>query len=516
MQASFSSVSASCVDQSSNPVGTPGTNSVENIILGPQDIVNCTFYNEPDCSSLNDQCNVGMCNPTTGDCEPQPTNEGGSCNDGQYCTNPDTCQGGTCTGPLRNCNDSNVCTDDSCDDVADQCVHANNTASCYDGNACTTNDSCSGGNCVGGPPLNCNDTNVCTNDSCNPTTGCVHTNNTAPCEDGNLCTINDTCSNGTCHGGPPPNCNDGNVCTNDTCNATTGCVHTNNTAARDDGLYCTVGDACQAGTCTGTARECGDGNECMADSCDDVRDRRVNDPVPLNGASCDDGAFCTDPDTCQDGTCTGAAWHCDDGNVCTFDSCDEISDTCLNEPEPVDGNLCNDGLFCTVEDACQGGMCTGRPRDCDDGDECTLDTCDEEEDLCVNGGDPLCNMDHLKCYRTRPKGWRFAERNVMLEDQFEASEMTVERLKYFCNPTDKSGEGILNPEGHLVCYKIKDAAGQPKFSPVDLEMADQFSDDTLSLFRGDCRKSSVLCVPSTKRLASPSGAFLELTTDLLD
>jgi hypothetical protein len=57
-------------------------------------------------------------------------------------------------------------------------------------------------------------------------TGCVHTDNTAPCNDGNVCTTNDACSGGVSVGGPPLNCDDGNVCTDDTCSPATGCVHT--------------------------------------------------------------------------------------------------------------------------------------------------------------------------------------------------------------------------------------------------------------------------------------------------
>src|SRR5262249_24359525 len=30
---------------------------------------------------------------------------------------------------------------------------------------------------------------------------------------------------------------------------------------------------------------------------------------------------------------------------------------------------------CTVADACRAGVCTGGPRDCDDGDTCTIDAC---------------------------------------------------------------------------------------------------------------------------------------------
>jgi hypothetical protein len=61
---------------------------------------------------------------------------------------------------------------------------------CNDANACTTNDTCSVGACIGAP-LDCRDGNPCTNDSCNPATGCVNTNNTSPCNDGNACTTSD-------------------------------------------------------------------------------------------------------------------------------------------------------------------------------------------------------------------------------------------------------------------------------------------------------------------------------------
>src|SRR5207253_2854691 len=54
---------------------------------------------------------------------------------------------------------------------------------------CTAGEVCSGGTCQPGTPRNCNDGNPCTDDSCNPTTGCVHTNNTASCDDGNACTL---------------------------------------------------------------------------------------------------------------------------------------------------------------------------------------------------------------------------------------------------------------------------------------------------------------------------------------
>jgi hypothetical protein len=129
----------------------------------------------------------------------------------------------------------------------------NNANACDDGNACTTGDACAFGSCHAGAAVNCNDGNVCTTDTCDAATGCVNANNTAACSDGNACTTNDTCVGGAC-GGVPLLCDDGNVCTTDTCDAVTGCVFTNNANACDDGNDCTAGDFCAIGTCRpGTA-----------------------------------------------------------------------------------------------------------------------------------------------------------------------------------------------------------------------------------------------------------------------
>jgi subtilisin-like proprotein convertase family protein len=98
----------------------------------------------------------------------------------------------TTTSCAVDCNDNNPCTDDSCD-PASGCVHTPNASTCNDGNLCTTGDICTGGTCVG-TPVNCDDGNVCTDDACIAATGlCGHTNNTGPCDDGNPCTTGDTC-----------------------------------------------------------------------------------------------------------------------------------------------------------------------------------------------------------------------------------------------------------------------------------------------------------------------------------
>jgi len=101
------------------------------------------------------------------------------------------------------------------------------------------------------------------------------------------------------------------------------------------------------------------------------------DPDCVASSTCGDGIL--DPgEDCDDG-------NNDDGDCCAADC----------SYEPVD-SPCDNGLFCTVNDACDGtGTCLdGTARDCDDGEICTDDTCNETERRCDNtfnpGNDPSC------------------------------------------------------------------------------------------------------------------------------
>jgi endoglycosylceramidase len=154
-----------------------------------------------------------------------------------------------------------------------------------------------------------------------------------------------------------------------------------------------------------------------------------------------------------------------------------------------------------------------------------------EQTLTVTRPDTLClpaekdavpsdlNINHFKCYKVREaKGTpKFAPpHDVDLGDQFETKVTRVMRPKYLCTPVATDGQGIPDPEGHLMCYKIKDAPGQPRFQRQEIDIEDQFAEQDLKTVRGDCRRSTFLCVPSTKRIASPSGAFIEMGSGLLD
>ena len=174
----------------------------------------------------------------------------------------------------------------------------------------------------------------------------------ADCSDGNACNGTETCQGGLCVAGLPPDCDDGNPCTHD-CDPAVGCLHTPvaDGQACSDGNPCTTPDTCQAGTCTS------------------------GPPLP-DGSACSDGDRCTLADTCRAGACVGGPpRNCSDDNTCTSDGCDPLTG-CTHTTLP-DGSVCDDRDACTVNDACSGGTCiVGDPRNCDDGNPCTSDTCD--------------------------------------------------------------------------------------------------------------------------------------------
>jgi hypothetical protein len=125
--------------------------------------------------------------------------------------------------------------------IAVDCV-----ASCdADTDVCTSNDSVVDGVCTPGPPLDCDDDNELTIDSCDPDTGCVHIPDDSGCNDGLFCNGTETFDivNG-CQPGTPPDCNDGVACTVDTCNEDVDeCENAPDDGACDDANSCTI-DAC--------------------------------------------------------------------------------------------------------------------------------------------------------------------------------------------------------------------------------------------------------------------------------
>ena len=66
--------------------------------------------------------------------------------------------------------------------------------------------------------------------------------------------------------------------------------------------------------------------------------------------------------------------RCDDGNDCTTDTCTE--GVCTFTPDCTDDADCDDGDACTTGVCTAEGCCEYTPITCDDGNDCTTDTCD--------------------------------------------------------------------------------------------------------------------------------------------
>ena len=194
---------------------------------------------------------------------------------------------------------------------------------------------------------------VRTNGSCAPA------DEGQPCNDGNSCTLNDTCVSGVCTG---TSCDDGNVCTDDTCSVLTGCVFTPRSGSCDDGLFCDGTDTCSAGTCVHSGDPCAGGGECD-DACNEA------------AADCavDAGTSCTD-----------------DGNVCTDDQCDG-NGACAH---PDNTAPCDDGDSCTASGVCGGGSCQpGTPIEvCGDSQACGTEQCDDGNATDGDGCDSNCTI----------------------------------------------------------------------------------------------------------------------------
>ncbi len=199
-------------------------------------------------------------------------NDGGwICDDKVNCTE-DKCDLATktCTFTPKNsgCHDGKPCTVDHCvaSGTSFTCTYDLVTGACDDGDACTGQGTCLGATCVA-EPLNCNDGNPCTTDSCQ--SGCQHLVHDGACDlDGSVCTP-DVCVGTVCTAGAPNACDDGSACTLDACNAVTGCSSTPLAAgtACNDGAACTTGDGCTNGVCAGTPLSCAAGQTCIAGAC---------------------------------------------------------------------------------------------------------------------------------------------------------------------------------------------------------------------------------------------------------
>jgi hypothetical protein len=253
-------------------------------------VIGCN--NSEECvSQLKD---VGPCREVycdAGTCRIRVQEEGTVCDDANACTEDETCTGGLCIGTLIACDDGDPCTKDSCNPLSGCTYEDNEGAVCDDGQPCTKKDTCIEGQCSG-TQVNCDDGNTCTTDACDQATGeCVFISNSDLCDDKNACTENDKCLAGVCAGSPSQACNDNGDCG--------GC-----------GDACLGQFVCTMGVCQpdpATVVSCPqDQGPCLVNQCVIENDQAVCKALAKpNQTVCDDANECTFDDLCKNGNCFG-------------------------------------------------------------------------------------------------------------------------------------------------------------------------------------------------------------------
>jgi hypothetical protein len=328
--------------------------------------------------------------------------------------------------------DLNVCEIALCDSVLQVCVKGSRKdySPCDDGDACTYETFCLEGTCAGGQGFECSDGNICTDDSCDPATGCKFTDNEIACNDGNECTSGDVCSAGLCFGQPGEcpcesnldcqmmgddlcsyaemDCVDGfcavtgsvevvcdsvdSDCMENQCDPMTGeCMLSELIGACSDGSTCTVGDACQAGECVPGPNMC----DCGSD---------------MDCAGFEDGNLCNGTLACIENACavdpaTVVICSADGLGQCETSLCNAATGVC-EVTGKMDGVACDDGDPCTDADVCVSGQCFGGENvcggcgddSCDEGESCQTcpDDCGECGDCCVIQDGPGCADDAVE------------------------------------------------------------------------------------------------------------------------
>jgi len=104
-------------------------------------------------------------------------------------------------------------------------------------------------------------------------------------------------------------------------------------------------------------------------------------------------------------------------------------------------------------------------------------------------------IDHFACYDAQGTSIR---RGVTLLDQFHPAAITrqVAEPFLFCNPADKNGEGIINVDDHLACYRTN-----PTGTPIgQVPILNQFSPAGGGQTLINVAADVALCVPSKKEI----------------
>jgi hypothetical protein len=164
--------------------------------------------------------------------------------------------------------------------------------------------------------------------------------------------------------------------------------------------------------------------------------------------------------------CRASTDVCDPAEHCTG-----ATKPCPSDALLPDGTSCSDGSSCTLGDTCDSGVCTGvvTPANC---------------------------LDDFTCYKAKitPTTPLFSTVNgVTLLDQFENATASLSKPRYICPPANDNGGGVVDPNIHLVSYKIRQSPAHARVT--NLLITNQLGDLHLDALRPD-----FVLVPTAKDL----------------
>jgi hypothetical protein len=125
----------------------------------------------------------------------------------------------------------------------------------------------------------------------------------------------------------------------------------------------------------------------------------------------------------------------------------------------------------------------------------------------------VCSCDRVsnfKCYAAKfPPRDRFRRKTVDIVDQFGTAKVLAMRPTEICNPVDKNGEGIADPEAHLMCYKVRTLIPRRGGGRRAIRGTDQFGSEELRVSR-----HREICLPALKSCVPDDTATPPVTCDL--
>jgi hypothetical protein len=304
------------------------------------------------------------CNPDLSQLNWSPSADAIACDDTDLCTDLDHCMAGLCVGDAKLCDDKLDCTIDACNLDDGECVFGIIPGYCVIADLCWET-----GAGPDGPDEPCR--------LCNPANSVsswTSINEGGACNDDSKCSLDSVCLAGICSA-QGPLCDDGNPCTQNICTDVMTCEH----PPEDDGTDCPADefecttDECLVGNCSHDIApqkclidgQCFDAStpnpEASCQVCTPDQDKTTWVPG-FDGEDCDDLLFCTINDQCNSGDCTGTARDCG-ADQCLTAYCVEEHMKCILEAVP-NGTDCDDSDPCTVVDQCTAGSCSGQPKQC--------------------------------------------------------------------------------------------------------------------------------------------------------